>query len=146
MALLIAQFCYKHIYQSFPNLTSKTEIFCYLIHWISPYITLSVQCSAFLKLSKLHFYVQCTIASKINVTPNSVFLPISKLYSILAASNLLAHNNISQICYCVQISLQSAAVNFSFSTNDTFGGNIYSAGDDTHFIYMYNLYIHICKM
>ena len=35
-------------------------------------------------------------------------------------SELLAHNNISQICYCSQISLQSAAVNCSFS--DTFGG------------------------
>ena len=31
--------------------------------------------------------------------------------SILAEANLLAHNNISQICYCFQISLQSAAVN-----------------------------------
>ena len=56
------------------------------------------------------------IASKINV-------PISKLHSILAVANLLAHNNKSQICYCGQISLQSAAVNCSVS--DTFGGNIY---------------------
>ena len=31
-------------------------------------------------------------------------------------ANLLAHNNISQICYCGQISLQSAAVNCSFLT------------------------------
>ena len=42
-------------------------------------------------------------------------------------ANLLAHNNKSQICYCGQISLQSAAVNFS----DTFGGTIYFAGDGT---------------
>ena len=40
-------------------------------------------------------------------------------HSILAVANLLAHNNKSQICYCGQISLQSAAVNCSFS--DTFG-------------------------
>ena len=58
--------------------------------------------------------------------PKVVCLPISKLHSILAVANLLAHNNKSQICYCSQISLQSAAVSFS----DAFGGNIYFAGDD----------------
>ena len=52
-------------------------------------------------------------------TLKSVYLPISKLLSILAVANLLAHNNISQICYCGQISLQSAAVNCSFSDNLT---------------------------
>ena len=46
-----------------------------------------------------------------------VYLPISKLHSILAVANLLAHNNISHICYCGQISLQSAAVKCSFSNN-----------------------------
>ena len=51
-----------------------------------------------------------TIASKIIVTPKGVYLPISKLHSILAVANLLAHNNKSQVCYCGQISLQSAAV------------------------------------
>ena len=56
-------------------------------------------------------------------------MPNSKLHSISAVANLLAHNNKSQICYCGQISLQSAAVNCSFS--DTFGGNIYFAGDGT---------------
>ena len=71
----------------------------------------------------------CTTASKINVTPKGVYLPIWKLHSILAVANLLAHNNKSQICYCGQISLQSAAVNCSFS--DIFGGNIYFAGDGT---------------
>ena len=68
-----------------------------------------------------------TIAIKVNVTPKGVYLPVSKLHSILVVANLLAHNNKSQICYCGQISLQSAAVNCSFS--DTFGGNIYSSGD-----------------
>ena len=60
-----------------------------------------------------------TIASKINVIPKGVYLPISKLCSILAIVNLLAHNSIIQICYCCQISLQSAAVNCSFSDNLT---------------------------
>ena len=62
---------------------------------------------------------ECTIASKINVTTKSASLPISKLQSILAVANLLAHNNISEICYCGPISLQSAAVNCIFSDNLT---------------------------
>ena len=61
--------------------------------------------------------------------PKGVYLPISKLHSILAVANLVAHNNISQICYCGQISLQSATVDCSFS--DTFRGNIYFAGGGT---------------
>ena len=32
-----------------------------------------------------------------------VYLFILKLHSILAVANLLAHNNIRQICYCDQI-------------------------------------------
>ena len=69
---------------------------------------------------------------KINVTPKGVYLPISKLHSILAAANLLAHNNMSQICYCGQISLQSAAINCIFFWQSvTFGGNIYFACDGT---------------
>ena len=40
-----------------------------------------------------------------------------------------AHNNKTQICFCGQISLQSAAVNWSFS--DTILGTIYFAGDIT---------------
>ena len=67
-------------------------------------------------------YLRGTIASKINVTPKGVYLPISKLHSILAVTNLLAHNNISQICYCGQISLQSTAVSCSFSNNLTLFG------------------------
>ena len=38
-------------------------------------------------------------------------------YSILAVPNLLAHNNINQICYCGQISLKSVAAKCSFSDN-----------------------------
>ena len=74
---------------------------------------------------QLYYHFACTIASKINVTPKGVYLPISKLHSILAVANLLAHNNKSQICYCGQNSLQSAAVNCSLS--DTFGGTNYFA-------------------
>ena len=55
-------------------------------------------------------------------------MSISKLNSILAAANLLAHNNISQICYCGQISLQSGAAIWQ---SGTFGSNIYFAGDGT---------------
>ena len=61
----------------------------------------------------------CIIASKINGTSKGVYLPVSKLRSILAVANSLAQNNIRQICYCCQISLQSAAVNCSFSENLT---------------------------
>ena len=53
------------------------------------------------------------------LTPKGVYLPISKLHSILAVANLLAHINISPICYCGQLSLQSAAVDCSFSDNLT---------------------------
>ena len=65
-----------------------------------------------LSIERIICSVSSTIAIKINDNPKRC---------------LLAHNNISQICYCGQISLQSAAVNCSFS--DTFGGNIYFAGD-----------------
>ena len=70
---------------------------------------------------KFHSFIffLCTIVSKINGTPICVYLSISKLHSILAVANLLAHNNISQICYSGQISLQSAAVKCSFSDNLT---------------------------
>ena len=68
-------------------------------------------------INNCHFLRSCTIASKIIVTLKVVYLAISKLHSILAVANLLAHNNISQICYCGQISLQSSAVDCSFSDN-----------------------------
>ena len=59
-----------------------------------------------------------TITNKINVTPKGVYLPISKLHSILAVTNLLAHNNISQICYCGQFHYR--VLQF-FWQADTFG-------------------------
>ena len=51
-----------------------------------------------------------TINCKINSSLKGVYLSISKLHSILAVANLRTHNNISEICYSGQISLQSAAV------------------------------------
>ena len=67
----------------------------------------------------------CTIASKINGTPKGVCLPISKLHSILAVANLLAHNNKSQICW----------------QSDTFGGNIYFAAYGTWDLYPFNFFL-----
>ena len=51
--------------------------------------------------------------------PQSVYLPISKLHSILAVAYLLAQNNKSQIFYCGQNWLQSTAVNCTSSENLT---------------------------
>ena len=50
--------------------------------------------------------------AKLMVPPKRVYFPISMLHCILPVANLLAHYNISQICYWGQISLQSAAVPF----------------------------------
>ena len=67
-----------------------------------------------------------------NVSLKDVYLSYSKLYSVLAVANLLAHNNTNQICYCSQFSLQSGAVNCRFSDNlAPFGCNIYFVGDGT---------------
>ena len=82
--------------------------------------------------------VECTIASKINDTPKCVYLSISKLHTILTTANLFAYNNISQICYCGQISLQNAAVNCSYSDNLTpLGVPFISLGIGTqHFVFL----------
>ena len=52
------------------------------------------------------------------------------LASFEATLDLLAHNNISQIFYCGQNSLQCAAVNCIFL--DPLGSGIYFAGDSTY--------------
>ena len=41
--------------------------------------------------------LSCTTYSKINGTSKDVYLPLSKLHSILAIANLLAHNNIAKL-------------------------------------------------
>ena len=80
----------------------------------------------------------CTIASKINGTRRGVYLPISKLHSILAVANLLAHNNISQICYCGQNAFISNFLYCRLYNNLTpFGGNIYFAGDGTSYFCLF---------
>ena len=45
------------------------------------------------------------------VLPKGVYLPISKLHSILAVANLFAHNNVSQI------SLKNASDSCSYYNN-----------------------------
>ena len=72
----------------------------------------------------ISWFVHASVTSpaKQMLPPKGTFLPISKLHSILAVANLLAHNNKSQIGYCGQISLQSAAVNCRFSDNLTLLG------------------------
>ena len=44
----------------------------------------------------------CTVNSKMNRTTKYIYLSISKLHSVLAVANLLAHNNIT-ISYYVQV-------------------------------------------
>ena len=99
----------------------------HILHILS-HIMYSLHLVLFNLFLKVVFYIiyqphdkgpSCTIASKINVTSNGDYLPISKLHSILTGANLLAHNNISQICYYDQISFQSATVNSSFTDNLT---------------------------
>ena len=50
---------------------------------------------AYCFMSVAYFYLKfpCTINSKINYTPEGVYLPISKLHLISSVANLLAHNN-----------------------------------------------------
>ena len=67
---------------------------------------LMVECTRHTKINphlKVTPVTPCTIVSKIYDTPKGVYLPISKLHSILAVVILVAHNNLSQICYCGQI-------------------------------------------
>ena len=61
----------------------STELYCFNLRY---------------KLQKKHF---CTINSQLNGNPKEVSFLISKLHSILAAANLLAHN--IWLCYYVQI-------------------------------------------
>ena len=72
-----------------------------------------------------------TITSKINVTPKGCLFGHFEATLDYRQAILLAHNNISQICYCSQILLQSAPVNCSYS--DIFGCNIYFAGGGTSY-------------
>ena len=61
-----------------------------------------------------------TITSKINFTPQRFSLAhFEATFDFSRIANLLAHNNISRICYCGQISLQSASVNCSITDNLT---------------------------
>ena len=77
--------------------------------------------------------IWCTKTRKINGTRTSRCL----LVHFKATHDFsLSDNNISQICYCGQISLQCAALNWSFSGNLTalVGGTIYFADDGILFL------------
>ena len=50
-----------------------------------------------------HHITQCAINSEVNCTPVGVSLPILKLHSIIAVTNLLAHNNL-WLCFYGQVS------------------------------------------
>ena len=95
----------------------KIEMNCLRFHF--PFVRVIWALSS-LQLNMTNWAKKCIIPSKINdTTQRCLYLPISKLHSILAVANLLAHNDTSKICCCGQISLQSAAVNCSFCDNLT---------------------------
>ena len=75
------------------------------------------------------FQEECIIVSKINVTSRRcLFANFEATLDFIRSEFTCPYNNTSRICYCGQISLQSDAVN---QQSDTFGGNIYFAGDGT---------------
>ena len=57
---------------------------------------------------------KCTINSKINGTTKGFYLPISNLHSILAAANLLAHDNITIIKLLFASKFATVKIEFSF--------------------------------
>ena len=67
-----------------------------------------------------------TIASKINVTPKGFLLSISKLHSILALGIYLPI--ITKVKFVTGVKFHHRVLQF-FWHSDTFGGNIYFAGD-----------------
>ena len=69
------------------------------------------------------------IASKITVTLKGVYWPISKLHSILAVADLLAHNNKSQFVTAVKFHYRVLQLTAVFLTIWHLWGNIYFAGD-----------------
>ena len=62
----------------------------------------------------------CTIASKINVTPKCLCLPISKLHPILAVVNLLAHNNINKLLWASKFTTAKIECSFRNVQVNTF--------------------------
>ena len=61
-------------------------------HNVEHYIAEVGKHGARFQRGKDFFIYACNITSKVNGTPKGVYLPISKLHSILAVANLLAHN------------------------------------------------------
>ena len=68
---------------------------------------------------------------EINDTPKCIYLPISKLHSILAIENSLAHNNITMIYYVQVNSLRlKSNVAWKWASKHLWGA-IYFAVDGT---------------
>ena len=89
--------CFRQLYQVWnydihcPTLQTKGPRILHPVNWRASstiHVTLAVAISR----------ARCTINSKTNGTPEGVYLTISKLHSILAVANLLAHNNL-QLCF-----------------------------------------------
>ena len=72
---------------------------------------------------------ECTIASKTIVTPKGVYLPVSMVHSILAAANLLAHNN--KIKFVTAVKFNYKVLEFFSFFLILLGGTIYFADDGT---------------
>ena len=64
-------------------------------------------------LKKVVNLCACIINNKINGALKSVYLPISKLHSILTVANLLAHNNL-WFCFYVQVNSGRGKIECSF--------------------------------
>ena len=81
------------------------------------------------------FQYKGTINGKINGTPKGVYMPILKLHSVLAITNLLSYNNINiDITYYVRVNSLRLKWNVASkwaSYLTTFGGTIYFAVDCT---------------
>ena len=81
------------------------------------------------KWQNLIIQLTICIASKINVTPKGVYLPISKLHFILTVANLLAHNNKVKFVTAVKFYYRVLQLLQFFWQSDTFRLNIYYARD-----------------
>ena len=63
---------------------------------------------------RLHYaIINVPSTTKWRVPPKDVYLPISKLHSILAIANLLAHNNLSLLCAMAQLNTFEGTIYFA---------------------------------
>ena len=86
--------------------------------------------------------IRCTIASEINGTSKGVYVPISKLHSILVIANLLAHNNL-WLCYYGPVnSLRLKSNVTSIWACKTLGCTIYFA---VYFLLIFPIAVLLCE-